>query len=328
MANIKKYDVFDKKIIDLLISKSNISLQDLSKIIHRSKSFVNYRLKNLNEERIIEQIYPIINITKLGVSVFDLFIKTNMNEERETQFITYLKNKNDIYYIERLVGEYSIRISFFSKGLQDSVNLMREYLSEFSEEIENISLRIIKSIVKTQNPLFNTKKQKKQIEFFNDDKIINLNHKELSLLKQININPRRSILELSLKTKLSRDFISKTIKKFENNKMIVGYSADIDTEIFGYIPKLFLMKLKILNSKEMSELKNILISIPEIQTITTYFPEDYISIEVILKSELELRDLHIRLSNKIRRYIEKMMILDYYDEPKYSYMNEFLESLI
>ena len=81
MTNIKNIDIFDKKILDLLLLQSNASLQVISKKINRSKSFCSYRLKNLQNKKIIERIYPIIDITKLGVYALDLYVKTNMNEE-------------------------------------------------------------------------------------------------------------------------------------------------------------------------------------------------------------------------------------------------------
>src|SRR3989344_3875556 len=327
MTNIKNIDIFDKKILDLLLLQSNASLQVISKKINRSKSFCGYILKNLQDKKIIERIYPIIDITKLGVYALDLYIKTNMNEEIEKKFISNIANSESVYYIERLIGNYSIKISIFSESINNSVETIKNYFKNYEDYIEDISFNIVNLMIKTQNSLFQTFKSNKYFEFFKESEKLVLTKKEIVLLRNINDNLRSSILELSFKTKFSREFIAKTIDKFEKRKIIVGYSADIDIEKLGYISKLFLIKLKFINKIKFAELIKNLISISNIQTITTYFPEDYLSLEIIFKNENELRNLQIKLLNEYKKYISEIKILDYYDEPKYSYMTDFLRTL-
>ena len=57
------------------------------------------------------------------------------------------------------------------------------------------------------------------------------------------------------------------------------------------------------------------------------FPENYLSIEVNLRDERELRDLQTKILNEYKKYVESIEILDYYDEQKYSYMSDFLRTL-
>lgn len=327
MAYIKNIDNFDKKILDLLIWNSNLSLQSLSNKLNRSKSFVSYRIKNLLNKGLIEQIYPIIDISKLGAYVIDVYIRTNMNEEREVKFIEFLKNQNTIYYIERLIGRYSMRISFLSENLKNSIVFIKECFKDFTESLEEVNLFIVQSIIKTRNPMFNTVKGNKPLTFFNVIENTTLSAKEVDILRIINDNPRISVLEISSKTGFSRKFIDKTIKKFISDKLVVGYSIDVDTEKFGYISKLFMIKLRFLSLDNFEELKRSLISISEVQTLTTYFPENYLSIEVNLRGERELRDLQIKILNEYKKYVESIEILDYYDEQKYSYMDDFLRGL-
>jgi len=285
MTNIKKLDFFDKKILDLLIGNSSIQLRDLSVKLNRSKSFVNYRINNLLKGGVIEKIYPIIDIAKLGVYVFDIFIKTNMNELQETKFIEFLKAHDEIYYIERLIGNYSMRISVLSKSLKNSIDFIKECFKDYADSLEDVTFFIVQSMIKTQNSMFGTIKNNKPLTFFREITNLSLSEKEMDILRIINDNPRISVLEISSKTGFSREFIDKTIKKFTKEGLIVGYSIDIDTEKFGYISKLILLKLKFLDYENYEELKKRLISIPEIQTLTTYFPENRLSIEVNLKNE-------------------------------------------
>ncbi|NJO18614.1 MAG: Lrp/AsnC family transcriptional regulator [Thioploca sp.] len=113
IADIQILDKYDKTLLNKLLINSQVSLKDLSKEINRSKSFTQYRLKNLND-KLVEKIYPLIDVTRLGFIPFDVYIKTNMDKSEELKFIEILKRKKD-FYIERLVGIFSIRISFLKK---------------------------------------------------------------------------------------------------------------------------------------------------------------------------------------------------------------------
>jgi hypothetical protein len=177
-------------------------LKYLSKEINRSKSFTQYRLKNLYD-KIIEKAYPLIDVTRLGFIPFDLYIKTNLNKSEELKFIEILKKEKRIFYIERLVGIFSIRISFFEKNIPSSSNFIKEILRDFIEKIDDIKVNIISSLIKTNNGIFNSSLGKNSKLFEINENVI-LDKKALKILQTVNENPRLSYVEISEKTKFSR----------------------------------------------------------------------------------------------------------------------------
>jgi len=326
MADIQILDNYDKTLLNKLLINSQVSLKDLSKEINRSKSFTQYRLKNLND-KLVEKIYPLIDVTRLGFIPFDVYIKTNMDKSEELKFIDILKKEKKIFYIERLVGIFSIRISFFEKNISSSSNFIKEVLKEFIEQIDDIKLNIVSSLIKTNNGILNNSigKASKLFEIKEDNF---LDKKALKILQIINKNPRLSIVEMSQKTKFSREFIKKTIKMMEKKKIIVGYTLDIDFEKVGFTSKLVILKIKITENEKYNKFINYLCSYFAVNTITTYYPDQLISLELIIKDNQEFRNFQIDLFNKFSDLIQRIESLDYFDEQKYNYMDSFLEDIL
>jgi hypothetical protein len=90
---------------------------------------------------------------------------------------------------------------------------------------------------------------------------------------------------------------------------------------------MFLLNIKTLSEEEFKFLKNFLLNSPYVQTFTTYYPNQEVSIEIAAKEVSDIRRFQTEILNKFNNIIEELDILEYYDEPKYSYMEDFLQEL-
>ncbi len=321
-----KIDAYSLKILNQLNSNPKISISDLSKIISRSKPFVQYRLDSLLKKKVVERLYPLIDLKKLGYNIFDAFIKTK-GYKKEGELISWLKNNKNVFYIERLVGSYSIRISFFVKENKDAEKFTQEIMDSFSQEILEIETYPISSLIKTGNYPINGISSKIVKEIFNETDSISLEKKELLVLRSINKNIRKSILEISHETSLSRKFVKKTLSKLEEKRVLNGYALDIDVEKLNLIHKIFMLKLNTLGKVRLEKLKTYLTRQKEVQIISFYNLNKIITIEISIKNNENLREFQINLLENFSDIIHKIEVLDFYDEPKYSYMDEFLSEL-
>ncbi|MAG19834.1 hypothetical protein CL618_00160, partial [archaeon] len=64
---------------------------------------------------------------------------------------------------------------------------------------------------------------------------MNLDLKDKKILHQFDINARQSNAEIAKKVKLSKDAIGYRIKKLEEQEIIRGYRAVIDSSRLGYL---------------------------------------------------------------------------------------------
>lgn len=114
----------------------------------------------------------------------------------------------------------------------------------------------------------------------------------------------------------------------ENKKIIMGYTIDIDIEKVGFTSKSMILKIKLCNNENYNKFINYLCSCLTVNTITTYYPNQLISLELIIKDAQEFRNFQVSLLNKFSNLIQKIESLDYFDEQKYNYMDDFLEKIL
>ena len=323
-TDVLKMDRFDEIIINLLMKDSRISLKDLSKRLERNKSFIQYRLNNLLSKGIIEKIYPLVDLSKLDYLPFECYLKTQMSQEEEQDIINYLRKHKEIFFIERVIGNYSIRFLFFQKTLEESVRFIQSIRKSLISKVRKLDLKIITSIIRSNN---SEEGSKSRFELFNSREDILLSKKEIEILREINKDPRSSIFNLSEKLGISRKFTKKTLSMFDKKEIITGFTADLNYAKLGFITRMFLINIRLLNAEDFNEFRNHLAESPYVQTITTYYPNQQISVEIAAKKLLDIRNFQIGLLNKYSNIIEKLDILEYYDEPKYSYLEDFLQEL-
>lgn len=250
-----------------------------------------------------------------------------MNKNDEESFIQSLKREYKIYYIERLVGVFSLRFSFFEESYLSAMDFIDTLFQDYIKNISEVRIYPIIKLIKS-NKSINCGVKKTFMEFFDHTRQYRLGKKAKEILKELNKNPRHSILEIAEKLGFSRDFIKKTIVNMEKEKLIVGYSIEIDPARIGNMSKLIAIELNLVNKQRLKEIINYLNYESGIQTVSLYFPRNFIVTEMIIKTNTEFRDFQIRFMDKFKDDIAKLEVLDYYDEPKYSYMDEFLENAI
>jgi len=77
-----KLDLKDKKLLYQLDINSRQSYKEIGKKIGLSKDAVSYRIKQLQEEGIIRQFHTVIDVGKLGLISFRLYLKFQNTNQR------------------------------------------------------------------------------------------------------------------------------------------------------------------------------------------------------------------------------------------------------
>ena len=86
-------DLYDKRLLYELDKNSTINLAELSNKLKRSKQFILYRMKKLEEARIITGYHAIIDMSKLGYFTFRVYFKFQQTTEEDgKKFVEHIKN--------------------------------------------------------------------------------------------------------------------------------------------------------------------------------------------------------------------------------------------
>lgn len=135
-------DKTDKAILKLLSKNARINVVDIAKKLKLAPNTVKYRIKNYEKQKIILGYRPLIDITKLNVLPYILFIRfEELNTSVEKRLIQYCNQNPNIFYLIKLLGEfhYHIEIETFSREeLQKIITDLRTLFKNNIRESEII----------------------------------------------------------------------------------------------------------------------------------------------------------------------------------------------
>ncbi len=238
LCNNMKLDLYDKKLLYHLDINSKYTLGELSKKVRLSKNAINYRLKNLIENKIIKQFYTIINVKKLGYSYFKVYFKLqNTTEKTEKEIINYFVKKVPSLWVNTWDGRYDLMVGIMASAIDEFYKILNDSVNKFRANIQNYDIFIVVYAPHFKKDyLLETKKQEKiKIEEFGGiSKIVEIDEIDRKILEIISTNSRIQIIELAEKIDSTIDVVRYRLKKLKENEIIQSFRILIDYSKLDY----------------------------------------------------------------------------------------------
>src|SRR3989338_7353170 len=135
-------DKFDQRILYELDKDSSISLQDLAKKVGRTKQFVHFRIKNLENKKIIEGYHAIVDMSKLGYFTFRLYFDLqNFIEKDEEEFVAFLKKDiPQVWTITRMHGKWDYAVFIGVKTIKEFHEVWDAIMLHYKEKIKKYNV--------------------------------------------------------------------------------------------------------------------------------------------------------------------------------------------
>lgn len=132
---------FDKKdfeILKTISSSARLPLTEIAKKIGSSDKFVAYRLKNLEEKKVIQGYGVQIDLDKIGYSYFKLhlFFK-NFSKKRFNDLLKYCSFQKNIVYTNKLIGGADLELDINTKDKKEFEELVNEIRYKFFDIIRD-----------------------------------------------------------------------------------------------------------------------------------------------------------------------------------------------
>ena len=141
-----KLDSKDQKIIEQLQKNCRQTIAEIAKATKLPRDVVVYRIKKLEQNKVIRAHHTLLNPQKLGypLYVYVLFSCYNIKPENEKKFVSYLKSHHQIIYVAKNSGKYDFTIGICAKDYMDFDEIIRKIRQRFLDVIKDIeSLPII-----------------------------------------------------------------------------------------------------------------------------------------------------------------------------------------
>ncbi len=230
-----KLDEWNRKIIYELEKDASIQLKDLSRKVGRSKEFVSYRIKMLENEGVIKGYTAIVDMTKLGYFTFRTYIKfQNSDEEKTKEIITFLSEKENVWTIAKLHGKWDYAFFVGVKKISEFHEIWNGFLDKFKENIKENKIAIYSQIHNFNKRFFMSSVAsviERTIGFGNQEKV---DDTDLAIINFWGANVRQSSVEVAQKLKITPKTVLSRIKILRKKKIIVGCKIDLDQSKLGY----------------------------------------------------------------------------------------------
>src|SRR3989338_1829427 len=132
-----KIDVYDKKILEILINNSRKQVTTIAKKVRLKRETVTYKINRLIKEDLIKEFNAVLNEKKFGLSHYAVFLElANLQEETEREILKNLKeNKNLNNTMDELLTK-------FRKNIGDFVILRLQEGNYFSSKLIGMNKKI------------------------------------------------------------------------------------------------------------------------------------------------------------------------------------------
>jgi DNA-binding Lrp family transcriptional regulator len=318
-------DKKDQRILGELDLNARQTDSEIAKKVRLSKQVVNYRIKNLIKNKIISNFYTLINVGKLGLNSYYVFLQfENINKEQEKNLLRKIKNLPFIGWLVSGTGRwdaiallYSDSISSFDQSLNKLINTCGKHLHEYSFNTlitaEHISYKFLSEDKKT--------KYLKQTERIIPAK---LNKTDIKILEEISQNARESIVDISEETQIPLHKAHYHIKNLIKENIIEGFKPKIDVNKLGYQWHLLLIQFQKITDERKKEFLSFCKSHKNVYYVTSTIGNYNLMLDIHVKSIEDFKEVLLELKERFSDIIHTYESIIIFDEYKIDYFPKAL----
>jgi Lrp/AsnC family transcriptional regulator, leucine-responsive regulatory protein len=246
-------DEKDKLILFELLQDCRESLSKIAKKVGLPQQTVSYRIKKLEEAKIIKKYTVNINYPKLGYSRHSLYL--DVKGVTADVVDNYLKEITDIEevsccYMLHELSEWKLYVSVWTKTIERYDEIQTKILCKFKNKINNyLSFQSITSytyFARRLNP-----KKKAKVDIKGNPENVEIKPIDWKLLELLKTNSRMPIIELAHKLKLTANSVISKISSLKKKKIIERFYPILDLRKLGYTEYTYISRIDPSYKKEL-----------------------------------------------------------------------------
>ncbi len=249
-------DAKDKKLLFEIDFNARKTYSELAKKLLMSKRGIEYKLRNLEEKKVISRYYPVFNLSKLGYYYFRVFIKfNNLTTDLKEKIEHFILKEKDIGWAFWANGDFHIGIAIWAKTVSEFKKIANKIYFHFDQYIKDrfesvaTSVEFFKNRYLTQNHEIESfmikEKEESQI----------LDYLDKALLKEMIKNPLIKIVDLADKLKESPQKTSYRLKRIEQSKILLGIRPELNYKLLNKLYYKLFIDLNNISEQKIKELE-------------------------------------------------------------------------
>lgn len=298
-----KLDAYDKRILFELDRNARITTSEIAKHIRKSKQFVDYRIKKMEEEKVILGYTTVIDPSRLGYISMRVYLKFhNITPEQQTELENALIKDKEVWWLVSLEGIWDVGYAMAVKNILDFYDYWDKIMKKYRKFISKSSVVVYTHIRQYPKSYLIGKDNSDEGTLVGASKeIIECDNLDKGILKLISDKARLPLLDIAIKLKTSPQVIRNHLKKLEKSGIIQGYRALIDVSLLGY--RYYKAYINFVNTNQLKDLENFCFNHPNILNVNRTIGGRDFEIELQAKSFDEFE----KIMNDIRKAVSGMI---------------------
>jgi DNA-binding Lrp family transcriptional regulator len=295
-------DALDKKILVELMQDSRSPITSLAKKVYSSREVVNYRIKKLQEQKIILEFITEIDIEKLGFNMASLFLSIKTDGEEE--FKKFLKSCAYTAWTSEFSGVWNFGVGIYGRNTEEIHQRFVAIYEKFKEIIIDYRLTFherTRQFYEKYLGIPNMQMKKKNVEH-------KLDAKDKILLKELAKNSRLDCIVLSKKIGLTTVATANRIRQLKKSGIISRFSMFVDPSILGLFQFSIFIKNNVIDSR--AHLIKHLETHPKVSFVVEYLGDPYIEFGLIVNNPYDMRKIVQQIEGRFpnTRVVELFLI--------------------
>lgn len=312
-----KLDIKDRKILYELDLNARQSNSELAKKIQLKKDTINYRIKRLEKQGIIQGYYTSLDTSKLGYISFRVYLKYfEITPEKEKEIIDWLVKHKKTGLVAKKEGNHDLAFLIWVKDIYEFDEFWNEFIEKFRSYFYENYIGIWTKIYHYKRAyLLNVKEDLSETEITGGSRVkAEIDETDLEIIKLLAPNARIPLIEIAKKLKLSERAIAYRIKALKEKKVILGYRPLLNLGKLGY--NYFKLDIRLKDATKIKELMGIARINPNIIYVNKMISglADF-EMDIQMKDEKEflnlINELKERFKDSIRNFDYSSTLKEY-----------------
>jgi Lrp/AsnC family transcriptional regulator, leucine-responsive regulatory protein len=228
-------DLKDRRILSELDDNARQSNSAIAKKVGLNKNTVNYKIKRMTEEGIIEGYYTVINSSKLGYFIIRVYLKFFRSTKKdEDELTTWLIENKLVGVVGKIETNYDLSFMVWVKNIYEFRDFWKEFKIKFRKYFWKEKVHIFSKVIHFKRRYILNSNNDGKVEMIGGESVEKYDNLDFSILKILAKDARIPLVEVSEKLKIPVRTIAFRIKELEKKGIIQGYRVNINLAKIGY----------------------------------------------------------------------------------------------
>lgn len=146
-------DAKDMKILSMLFGNAREKGQTIAKKVGLTPEGVNYRMKRLAREGVLNGYTAWFDARKLGFNYYKMLLwLRGSTREQERKFLAYCLQRDEVVYVNKTMGSWDMEVDIIARSNEEMHGFVREIKTKFGDFIGRHEILLVVA-ERTLNPL-------------------------------------------------------------------------------------------------------------------------------------------------------------------------------